>query len=231
MFCAMNEPTAARISFGFVIAFVAILASLHFLEPEFNVGGHLISEYELGTYGWLMSVAFFCLGGASLALWYAIKRDLLTAGGRVGTWWLVLIAVAYFGAGLFSPDTSTGLGLPEDPATLNRGAVAPTLSASLHGLFGVVVIVSSPIVFTLLHRSLAKSPQWRPSLRSVRRATVLAWIGLLLFPVSLLLYSAMQQPGGFDYRVIVSAVNRFMILTYAVWVAVVARRRMQTATG
>ena len=227
----MKRTAAARISFGFALAFVAILAALHVLEPEFNVGGHLISEYELGTYGWLMSLAFFCLGGASLALWYAIKPDLVTVGGRVGSWWLLLTAIAYVGAGLFHPDTSTGLGLPEDPAKVNRQAVAPTLSASLHGLFGVIVIVSSPIVFSLLYRSLAKNPQWAAQRRSVRWATVLAWIGLLSFPVSLALYSAIQRPVGFDYRVIVSLVNRFMILTYAAWLAVVAQRRMQRANG
>lgn len=49
--------------------------------------------------------------------------------------------------------------------------------------------------------------------------TVLAWIGLFLFPLSLTLYSMAQQPGGFYYRLIVSLVNRLMILTYAVWLA------------
>jgi hypothetical protein len=227
----MKRTTTARISLGLAIAFVAILAALHVLESEFNVGGHLISEYELGRYGWLMSLAFFCLGGSSLALWYAIKPDLVTVGGRVGNWWLLLTAIAYVGAGLVYPDTSTGLGLPADPAMVNRQAVAPTISASLHGLFGDIVIVSSPIVFTLLSLSLAKNPQWASQLRSVRWATVLAWVGLLSFPVSLALYSALQRPGGFDYRVIVSIVNRFMILTYAAWLAVVAQRRMQRANG
>jgi hypothetical protein len=82
---------AARIAAGLWLAFVAILAALHVLEPEFNAGGHLISGYELGNYGWLMSLAFFCLGGASFSasfsLCYAIKNDLLIMGGRVGTWW------------------------------------------------------------------------------------------------------------------------------------------------
>jgi hypothetical protein len=227
----MKRTTAARISFGFALAFVVLLAALHVLEPDFNVGGHQISEYELGRYGWLMSLAFFCLGGASLALWYAIKPDLITMGGRIGEWWLLLTAIAYIGAGLFYPDTSTGLGLPEDPALVNRQAVAPTLSASLHGLFGVIVIGSSPIVFSLLYRSLAKNPQWASQLRSVRWATVLAWVGLLSLPISLTLYYAIQRPGGFDYRVMVSIANRFMILTYAAWLAVVAQRRMQRANG
>jgi hypothetical protein len=47
------------------VAFLAILSVLHVLEPEFNPP-HLISEYQLGRFGWLMSLAFFCLGAASL---------------------------------------------------------------------------------------------------------------------------------------------------------------------
>jgi hypothetical protein len=212
-----------HLTLGFASAFVLLLGALHLLEPEFNTQGHLISEYELGRYGWLMSLAFFCLAGASLSLWFAIRPDLLTTGGRVGSWWLLLIVVAYLGAGLFYPDESTGgLGLPPNPADVERGTIAPTLNATLHGISGIIVIGSSPIVFTLLSRSLAKNPKWQPRMRSINWATVAAWLGLLLFPISMVLYTLAQRPGGFDFRVIVSLVNRLMILAYAAWMAVVA---------
>src|SRR5262245_9438419 len=58
--------TAARLSLALSVLFLALLAVLHVLEPEFN-SGHLISEYQLGEYGFLMSLAF-CLLGASAAL-------------------------------------------------------------------------------------------------------------------------------------------------------------------
>jgi hypothetical protein len=99
------------------------------------------------------------------------------------------------------------LGLPRNPADLNRGAIAPTLNATLHGLSGIMVIASSPIVFTLLGRSLGKNPKWFSKIRIVKLATAATWIGLLLFPISLSLYNLAQQPSGFDFRVIVSAVN------------------------
>jgi hypothetical protein len=61
----MNNGTvqriAARFSLGLSVVFVALLMALHVLEPEFN-SGHLISEYQLGNYGFLMSLAF-CLVG------------------------------------------------------------------------------------------------------------------------------------------------------------------------
>jgi hypothetical protein len=215
----MNTVASARISIGFVIAFAVTLAVLHALEPEFNSDGHLISEYELGRYGWLMALAFFSMAGASLALWFALRDDLHTTAGRIGRWWLLLIALAYVGAGRFFPDDSTGLGLPVDPARVDRGALAPTVNATLHGLSGGTVIASSPIVFTLLSRSLAANPRWASRAPALRWPTWLAWIGLAAFPVSLVLYDAVQRPGVLDVRFVVSASNRFMILTYAAWLA------------
>jgi Protein of unknown function (DUF998) len=222
----MNKQTMARLTIGFAISFVLILAALHFLEPQFNLGGHLISEYELGPYGWLMSVAFFGLAGASLLLYFFLKDGLQTLAGRIGRWWLLLIVLAYLGAGAFYPDDSTGgLGLPLDPADCNRGTIAPTLNATLHGLSGIIVILSSPIVFTLLQRSLAQNEQWVANMTGVRKATALTWLGLLSFPVSLILYNLLQQPGGFDFRIIVSVANRFMILTYAFWMVTTASQK------
>ncbi len=143
---SMNPQTSARVAFWTAICFGSILATLHFLEPEFNDSGHLISEYELGRYGWLMSLAFFSLGAASIFLFHSIRNDLRGAAGSMGGWWLLLIGVAYFVAGIFYPDQSTGgLGLPINPADFKRGAVAPTLNATFHGAAGVTVIGSSPI--------------------------------------------------------------------------------------
>ncbi len=223
---ACNEQILARLTIGFAIAFVLILAALHFLEPQFNLGGHLISEYELGPYGWLMSLAFFCLAGVSLFLYFFLKDGLQTPTGRIGRWWLLLIILAYLGAGAFYPDDSTGgLGLPLDTADYKRGTIAPTLNASLHGLSGIIVIASSPIVFTLLQRSLAQNKQWVSRMTSIRKATALAWLGLLSFPVSLILYNLLQQPGGFDFRIVVSVANRFMILTYVFWMVTTASQK------
>ncbi|MFB3764984.1 MAG: DUF998 domain-containing protein [Methanotrichaceae archaeon] len=56
--------------------FLILLIALHFIEPEFDPSRQLISEYELGNYGWLMSLAFISLGIAVRAMlratWYSI---------------------------------------------------------------------------------------------------------------------------------------------------------------
>jgi hypothetical protein len=150
----LNAP-AGYVSLVSVIIFLILLAVLHFLEPEFNPP-HLISEYELGNFGFLMSFAFFCLGVGSLFLARAIWSDLRTKGGHLGRWWLLLIGIAYIGAGIFTPD----------PASF--------IESVLHGMFGIIVIFSSPVVFTLLMRSITRHEQWSPV------SSVLTWMTVLI---------------------------------------------------
>jgi hypothetical protein len=74
---------AARVSLACAVAFTVILTLLHVFDVEHNIG-HLISEYERGRYGWLMSLAFVALGISSVALFLAIRRDLSTRSGYLG---------------------------------------------------------------------------------------------------------------------------------------------------
>jgi Protein of unknown function (DUF998) len=95
-----ESPLSHEVAIGLCVACVAILIALHVLEPEFNPP-HLISEYQLGRFGWLMSLAFFCLGAASFALFVAARQEIHTRPGRFGTWGLLIIGLAYFCAGIF----------------------------------------------------------------------------------------------------------------------------------
>jgi hypothetical protein len=58
------SQNAARLAFVGAAAFMVLLAILHVLEPEFNPAWRMISEYELGSYGWMMSFAFICFSGS-----------------------------------------------------------------------------------------------------------------------------------------------------------------------
>jgi hypothetical protein len=117
----------ARLSLGLVTTFLGLLVILHFLEPEFN-SGHLISEYQLGSHGWIMSLAF-CTFGIGVVVLALISHG-STRNGRLGQRGLWLIGGALFAAGLFPP-------------------------IYVHGVSGLVVILASPIVFVLVSRSLA----------------------------------------------------------------------------
>lgn len=184
-------------------AFLVLLAALHVLEPEFNPP-HLISEYELGRFGFLMSLAFFFLGMGSLFLAHALWPTLRTRAERVGGWWLVCIGVAYIGGGVFTPDPTS------------------TVESLLHGICGLIVIFSSPIVFTLLTYNVSHRQQGARSDQLLLWATIAAWLGLVLFYGSTIVFYGLLH--GMN-AIIVGWTNRFMIVTYCAWLIARAWRR------
>ena len=210
----MNNGTipriAARLSLGLSVTFLAILSMLHVLEPEFN-SGHLISEYQLGDYGFLMSLAFCLLGASALLLALSLGPRLRTRGGRVGWWGLLVIGAAFFIAGVFPP------------------VQTPVIIGYLHGISGLVAIFGSPIAFTLIDRSLAGSePQFLVSHR-LRWATPMAWGGLWLFLASLTVISLTGQMDT-PLPPWVSLANRFLIVTYCIWFMAAAWRMTWSGT-
>ena len=202
-----QERRTACISFSLVVAFLVLLFLLHILEPEFNALGQLISDYELGQYGVLMSLAFFCIGGSALFLAIAVGNDLQKRTGRVGVWWLVFIGVAFIGAGIFAPDKGVGL----------SSSMPMSLTGSLHTSFGLFVIFTAPIAFTIISRNMLRTQQWSAVAHQLRWASVLTWIGLASFFGSLILYNASQQQ---TVETLVSITNRFMVLTYCLWIMI-----------
>ncbi len=198
-----RRETASRavgyMSLVSVAVFPVLLVLLYFLEPEFNPP-HLISEYQLGHFGWLMSLAFVCLGSGSLFLSRALWPDLRTRGGRLGRSWLLLVGIAYVGAGIFAPN----------PVSV--------IESRLHGLSGIIVIFSSPVVFTLLINSLVHDQRWSEVTRLLKWTTLLAWLGLLSFYASIIFYGLGQGQAN----IVVGWTNRFMIAAYCAWLATVA---------
>jgi len=197
------QRIAARLSLGLSVAFFALLAVLHVLEPEFN-SGHLISEYQLGDYGFMMSLAFCLLGASALLVALSLGPCLHTRGGRIGWWGLLVIGAAFFISGIFPPVQTPVIGY-------------------LHGISALVVILGSPIAFTFIDRSLARSEPQLLLPNRLRWATLLAWGGLGLFLASLIVISLtgqMKRP----LAPWVSLANRFLIVTYGIWFVAAVRR-------
>src|SRR5258708_7206707 len=98
----------------------------------------LNKKYQLGDYGFLMSLAFCFLGASALLLSLSLGPRLRTRGGRTGRWGLLVIGAAFFLAGVFPP------------------VQVPVIFGYLHGISGLVAIFGSPIAFTLIGRGLAR---------------------------------------------------------------------------
>jgi hypothetical protein len=200
----MNSRYYARTALAAVMAFLLLLAALHLIEPEFDPSRRLISEYELGRYGWLMSLAFFALGVGVLAMLRSTWDSSAIRRSRIGRGWFLAISGAFFGGGIFYPYTP------------------PNLSSYLHGVCGAIVIVTFPIAATFYGSGLVHSQVWTASRGRLRWATVFVWVGLLSFVGSMIILGIISQPvDRSNASLPIGWQNRFMIVTYSLWLMIV----------
>jgi hypothetical membrane protein len=200
-----NSRYWARAALVAVVVFLILLAVLHFIKPEFDPSKRLISEYELGRYGWVMSLAFFSLGFGVFTMLRSTWSSATTRTGLIGRWWFGIIGIALFGAGIFYPYPIRNI------------------VSYLHGLCGAIVIATFPIAATLYSTSLAKNQEWISLRKYLRWVTGLVWVGLLAFAGSIIVLGIISQPvNGSNPNLLIGWQNRFMIVTYALWLMVVA---------
>ncbi len=53
----VKQANIGKIGFFSSALFLMLTAVLHLIEPEYDTSKHLISDYELGKFGWMMSLA------------------------------------------------------------------------------------------------------------------------------------------------------------------------------
>ena len=196
-------------------AFLFLLAILHFIEPEFDPTWRLISEYEIGTFGWLMRLAFFCWGGGFLSLTISLWSILETRGGKIAKWWLLIISIALFGAGVFATQPITDI---------SRGTID-----RLHATCGALMIFTFPIVSTLIAFNLSKYLAIGSAKQKLFWTTFLVWLGIIAFFSALTIYAPQVKGRGYSADVWIGLPNRFMVLAYTIWLIVVARLLMVTS--
>jgi hypothetical protein len=206
-----NSRSFGRIAAGLSVAFLGFLLLLHILEPEFDPSWRMISEYELGRYGWLMSLAFICWSGSVLTLIVALRPSLQTAAGKVGFWWFLVIAIAQLGGGVFITDAITD--------------TIKTTAGNLHTLCGVIVILTFPIAATLVAGSLARNQEWKDANRGMRWLTLLVWLSVIAYFGSIIVSNlANPTAGRVGPHVLQGWPNRAMVTVYSVWLIYAAMR-------
>ncbi len=202
------------LSILFAAVFLVALFLLHLLKRELDPAWRMISEYEIGRFGWMMRLAFFSWGASVLALLITIWPYLLPISGTVSRWWFVLIGIALLGAGIFKTN----------PITDNTTNWVNTI----HALCGTIVILTFPIAATLAVRSLLHNPSWSANQSVLILGTVLIWIGLVAFFASIIISRIMDPSAGrVGPHVYLGWPNRFMVVTYIVWVMMIAMIAVQ----
>src|SRR5262249_4818111 len=114
------------------------------------------------------------------------------------------------------PDAADGFVMPEP--------VTPSPVAYIHGVCGLLIVMTSPLAFTILGRSLAHDERWRIVARRIDAITLLPWFGLVSFVGALAAFGLTQPRTLIWIRavVFVSAANRVLIVTYCVWLIAMA---------
>jgi hypothetical protein len=118
------------VSFAGLSAFVLAVFALHGIRASLDPAEHTISEYSLGSYGWLMRAAFLALGVGTLTT----AASLRLSGGPsrrrlVGLCMLAGVAVGLFLDTGFNTDR---LGVPE------------TFDGAIHGVGTLVLALALP---------------------------------------------------------------------------------------
>ncbi len=206
--------TLGCVTLAFAAVFLILLILLHFLKPEFSPVWRMISEYEIGRFGWMMRVAFFCWGTSLLTLLILLWPSLGSVSGTIGRWWFALIASALFGAGIFITN----------PITENN----PTPVHILHTICGAVVILTFPMAATLVVNSLSHSGFWPAVRGQFITGTVLAGLGMIAFFASILISRLLDPSAGrVGPKVYQGWPNRFLVFTYVLWLMIAAVSALQ----
>ncbi len=209
---------ASRMAVIFSATFITILFLLHFLKPELDPSWRMISEYEIGRYGWMMSLAFFCWGSSVLSLLVALWGSLRTIGGKIGYAWLVLIGIALFGAGIFVTNAITD--------------TTPSTANTLHTLCGAFVIMTFPIASSLIVGSLARNEEWGAVKRQQFWVEILVWLSMFAFFGSIIVSTSINPSAGrVGPEVYLGWPNRFMVVVYNVWLITIAANARKLSSG
>ena len=196
------EMNAARISITSGTLFVLLLGSLHLLEPEFDPTWRFISEYALGKFGWMMSLAFVAIAISLASIGVAVFSRVRNVAGYIGLVILVLGVVGLLIAASFTTDPI--FTKQEDMTSSGQMHV---LGASLD---------YSPLAFLLLSFSLARHGDW---------ASVKKWLfftAILSIVLTIGFIFTIPADGIFAPGVYTGLAGRFLMLSYFGWLAIAA---------
>jgi hypothetical protein len=207
----MTSVPAARVSIIAAVLVVLLLAGLHLLSPELDPAWRMVSEYALGGYGWVLSLMFVSWAVSSWALAYALRGQVGTGSGRAGLIFLV----------------ASGVG--------EAMAAAFDVKHELHGVAALIGIPTLPVAAILISKALARNPT-RPAARKALFATaVLTWVGIISMAAAVIvMLNGLSKAGGQMTPEVIAVsgyANRFLIVTYCVWVVTAARAATRAAVS
>jgi Protein of unknown function (DUF998) len=209
-FTTTPNTTSARVRAADLAAaatgFLVLLGLLHAVKPDLSPTWRTVSEYAIGSHGWLMSAAFLTLAASCVATIIAVKPYAADRAGRIGRVALGITAAELTLAGLAT----------SDPITATPDQL--TAEGNLHGLAAMIGMPAFLIAAVALHRSLRRHAA--VSSHAVRRATMALVAAVVVFGASM---AVMFDGAPSDPSVRIGIQNRILVVAYAAWLIVTAR--------
>lgn len=204
-----NSIVFARLSISAAIASLLLMTLLHALKPDLEPAGHMLSEYAIGEYGWLMQLSFFAWAASCFALGMSLRSQVITRSGRVGVMLLHGAGCALLLGGVFVIDSPYAT------------PVTPTMHGSLHGLSAMIGLPAQAIAGLLISYSLRLNPDWNIERKLVAWFAHFTWLSLVMMFASTLIMMSWNQ-GGFSDVTNIGWFNRLAVLIYCAWLALTA---------
>lgn len=199
---------SARIACIMAGTALVIVFLLHILKGSLSPGAHMLSEYALPPYGWIMQLTFLCWALGCYTLAYTLRSQVTNRAGRIGITLLYITGTALFIGGIFVID---------DPYVPTP---QPTGHGMLHGISAMVGLPGQAIASLLISYSLRKHPTWKPFSRPIILFANLTWISLIALLASTFLM--MGSGGQFNGSTGISWFNRLALIMYCGWIMVTA---------
>lgn len=204
----------ACLAFSTSGAFLALVALMHAIKRDLDPDWHVLSEYAIGSNGWIMSLAFLLWAASCTALGWCLKSHVTTRAGRIG---IGLLAVAAFGLVLAAFATT-------DPITATGDQL--TTHGKLHGFGAMLGIPGVLLASTLVTWDLRRNRAWRATHRWLTLTSAFAWAAAVINVVVI----ATMYDGAYGPDVKVGWPNRLIALAYCGWIMATASAARLTTT-
>jgi len=206
-----NLASAAWLAIAAIITYQALLVVLILLRPDLDPYWHTISEWAIGPYGLVMSIAFMISSLSYASLFIAVRSQVRGFIGSIGLGLLLICVIGAFGVGLFTTD-------PFDVKELSTTGI-------LHIIFGTSQLMLLPFAALFISMSLAfKNDSWRSARQTLVIAGLLPLLAFLGSTLHLMLFVMPLGENAYGPDVPLGYPARLVFLVYALWVITISRQ-------
>ena len=153
---------------GNALYIIAVLL-LHFLRKDLYVVEHFVSEYALGNYGWILTIALFSLAIGQLSLLVGLTANIklsITSLVTFSMWCLCIFLVAIF--------------------PTNLPGATPTTANNIHNLSAFIAFTNLPVAMITWGSDFKKDTNWKKLTKTSWTFGTLSFsllIALILSPI------------------------------------------------